>query len=121
MTLLRDDPASAQRPKRTDYLQFHVLLMVGRDCSTCHYAPRACISPPLFRENSAAKVSRSTSRTGHMRVHIACRAHTLAASISCSRHPSHVASIHAVQLLQHPKVRVLDGLAVRGGRGFRFH
>ena len=33
MTLLRDDPASAQRPKRTDYLPFPVLLMVGRDCT----------------------------------------------------------------------------------------
>ena len=78
------------------------------------------LSPPLRGENSAPKVSRSTSRTGHMHVYIACRAHTLARATSRSRHPSRVESFYAVELLQHPKVRALDGLAVRGRRGFRF-
>ena len=68
------------------------------------------LSPPLRGENSAPKVSRSTSRTGHMHVYIACRAHTLARATSCSRHPSRVESFYAVELLQHPKVRALDGL-----------
>ena len=78
------------------------------------------LSPPLRGEDSAPKVSRSTSRTGHLHVYIACRAHTLARATSCSRHPSRVESFYAVELLQHPKVRALDGLAVRGRRGFRF-
>ena len=45
MTLLRDDPASAQRPKRTDYLQFPVLLTVGRDCSRTYVPETGTPSP----------------------------------------------------------------------------